>query len=186
MVPQCPCWSIPVVHTGLSVNSSLPSSTPSSARLPRRVPQPVPLWVSHASIFTATPAAPGSLLAPAAVVDDSFYQRPSLIYCPWRLVCNGVCNHRIDFIYYARSSTRRRTGPPPICDVDFRNALFADELVDSDSLWAQRRNVHRTAVPPRLPQVDTFDQSRHVAQLRTTANTLLHGANTLLVTGHTF
>ena len=25
-------------------------------------------------------------------------------------------------------------------------------------------NVHRTAVPPRLPQVDTFDQSRHVAQ----------------------
>ena len=41
--PQCPVGPSPVVHTGLSVNSSLPSSTPSSARLPRRVPQPVPL-----------------------------------------------------------------------------------------------------------------------------------------------
>ena len=40
----------PVVHTGLSVNSSLPSSTPSSARLPRRIPQPVTLWVRHASL----------------------------------------------------------------------------------------------------------------------------------------
>ena len=58
-----------VVHTVLSVNSSLPSSTPSSARLPRRVPQPVALWVRPASFFTATPAAPGSLLAPVAVAD---------------------------------------------------------------------------------------------------------------------
>ena len=52
----------PVVHTGLSVNSSLPSSTPSSARLPHRVPQPVPLWERPASFFTATPAAEGYLL----------------------------------------------------------------------------------------------------------------------------
>ena len=67
--PNAPVGPSPVVHTGLSVNSSLPSSTPSSARLPRRVPQPVPLWVRPASFFTATPAAPGSLLAPVAVAD---------------------------------------------------------------------------------------------------------------------
>ena len=55
-------------------------------------------------------------------------------------------------------------------DVDIA-AVFAmlflqtTTVVDSDALWAQRRNVHRTAVPPRLPQVHTFDQSRHFAKL---------------------
>ena len=49
--PNAPVGQSPVVHTGLSVKSSLPSSTPSSATLPRRVPQPIPLWVRHASFL---------------------------------------------------------------------------------------------------------------------------------------
>ena len=55
----------PVVHTGLSVNSSLPSSTPSSVTIRYHLPVVRP-WERHCSFFTSTPAASGTSLAPAA------------------------------------------------------------------------------------------------------------------------
>ena len=143
--PNAPVGPSPVVHTGLSVNSSLPSSTPSSARLPHRVPQPFPLWEHPASFLPLLPLHRVLCWHQLQLHTTlSTNDRHKYIARGGSFVMESANTALISFITQnqARASGTR---PPPIGDVDLRNALFADELVDSDALWAQRRNVQCTS-----------------------------------------